>query len=527
MRIRHTIGSPCAPARLPVIFAAVLAAVSVAHADDDPPARAKDRPKAPAGHDIVESDLAGSYFVARPLKEQYEGLVKRVGELRAEIDDARIDEPGARREIERLQAEIDQALRAIDKAKVYVPGATIQNRATVRNIPLGPDDLLLVDAADVEIRGGEEPEARCVLKKTVLGEIGREDDLTPDFDGIELVVRKSSGKEMFGYYKAAADRPALKHEYERFPFKPLLDREFTVISIKGLTHDEGNRQIRLETTNAEGAGRFGSDWRRHAKLLVTVPKCRGVGVQGGLAGFRVHSLRSPLMIQGGGDRDYRARYEVMDLDGSLVASDIPIHRIEGVTGDVSVLATAYAEDTATSHGPDGVTMRPAAPRETSYKDIRGHLLARFCRTDLALEGIAGRVDVENAFGKTVWRSERPLAAADHRIVSQSGPIEVRFAPAATGELRLALFTECGAIRLPRGSGGLRSSMFHGSRGDLASRAWHGFITGAERNRGSDIPVSLFERVPAAVRGDHRSAGIDIISRAGTITYEPIAGAAAR
>ena len=318
-------------------------------------------------------------------------------------------------------------------------------------------------------------------------------------------MRKSSGPERFGFYKAAADRPALRPEYDRFPFKPFLDREFTVVSIKGLTHDEGNRQIQVETKNAEGAGSVSSKWRRHAKLILTVPKCQGVGVKGALGGFRVHSLKAPLMVQGGGDRDYQARYVVANLEGPFTASDIPIHQIDGVKGDVSILATAYAEDTQTSHGPDGVTMRPVAPPDSTYKDIQGNLHARFCRATLTLEGIAGRVDVENAFGKTIWRADRPLAAMDHRIVSQSGPIEVRFSPGAPGKLPLALFTECGAIRLPRGNSGLESRMFHGSMGDTTSRSWHGFLSGQGENRLGDISA-LFERIPAAVRGDRRAAG---------------------
>ena len=46
-----------------------------------------------------------------------------------------------------------------------------------------------------------------------------------DFAGIELVVRKTSGKELFGFYKDAANRPDLKHYYDQFPFKPFLDRD--------------------------------------------------------------------------------------------------------------------------------------------------------------------------------------------------------------------------------------------------------------------------------------------------------------
>jgi hypothetical protein len=511
---------------LAALIAALLTALVAARAGAEEQEPKKGPPKAPADYQIVESDLAGSYFVARPLKEKYDNLVKRVGELKAEIGDARIDEAGARRELDRLQAEIDESIRAIEKARVYVPGATIQNRATVRTIPLGPGDLLLVDAADVEIRGGDGPEVKCVLKKTVLGEIRQEQDLTPDFDGIELVFKRSSGREVFGFYKAAADHPALRHEYERFPFKPFLDREFTVVSIKGLTENEGNRSFQIGVTNEQGAGQWRHEWRRHAKLLLTVPKCAGVGVQGAGRGLRVHSLEGPLMVQGGGDRDYQARYEVADLGGSLTACDIPIHRIDGVRGDVSILVSGSRENVSTSFGPEGIIVRTAAPRESSYKDIRGDFRLRRRRVDLTLEGIGGRVDVENDFGKTVWRADRPVAARDHRIVSQSGPIEVHLAPEAPGPLGVALFTECGTIRLPRGNEGLKAPLQHGRLRD-ASDSWDGLFIGEKENRAGNLPASLIPRLSAAVRGEGRTPGIDIISRAGTITYEPIGAAAGR
>src|SRR5262249_43976651 len=178
--------------------------LAATHAGADEPEQA--RPKAPGDASIFESDMAGAYFVARPLKEKYDDLLKRVGELRTEIDEATIDESQARRQIEQLQAEIEETIRQINKARHYIPGATIENRAASRNIPLGAGDLLFVEAENVEIRGGEGPEVKCVIKKTVLSELGKEQDSTADFDGIELVVAKSSGKEKFGYYKDAASR---------------------------------------------------------------------------------------------------------------------------------------------------------------------------------------------------------------------------------------------------------------------------------------------------------------------------------
>jgi hypothetical protein len=247
-------------------------------------------------------------------------------------------------------------------------------------------------------------------------------------------------------------------------------------------------------------------------------------VQGGLGGLRVHLLNAPLMIQGEGNRDYQARYEVTGLAGSLVASGIPIHTIDGANGDVSLVATDYREDIHTQHGPDGITMRSVGPKESVYKDIQGSLRAQFCRAQVTVEDVTGRVDVQNDFGKTVWRSVRPLAELDHRIVSQSGVISVELAPGALGKLRLSLFTECGAVKLPKGESGLQSLMFHGNTGDVANRSWHGFFSGGRDDRLGESSPMLSGRLPAAVRGEQRPPGVDIISRAGVVTYEPSAGA---
>ncbi len=518
--MRSVVISRFNPAKLAALAATtlVLFAVSDIAADEQPNAR----PMAPAGYSIFESDMTGSYFVTKPLKDKYDSLLKRVDELRTDIDQARIDESQARRVIVRLQSEIDETLREVEKTKLYIPGATVQNRAATKTIPFGAQDLLFIEAENVEIRGGEGTELKCVVKKTVLGEFDKDQDLAAEFDGIELVIRKSTGKEMFGFYKTAAGRPDLKPLFDQFPFKPLIDREFTVITMKGLSYQEGNRQITVESrSEAGGDGSIGSQWRRHAKLIVTVPKCQGVAIQGALGGLRAHSLNGSLMIQGTGNRDYHARYQVTDQRGSLTASGIPIHDIDGVTGDVSIIHTSYNENISTSHGPDGVAIRPFAPKPARYKEIQGNLQVNFCRADLTLEGIGGRVDVQNDFGNTVWRSLRTIAATDHRIVSQSGTVELGFAPDALGKLTLALLTSCGVVRLPHGDAGFQSKMFAGNIGDTVNRSWNGFVSGSPSGDSGDS-VRFYKRMPAALRGDRRAAGVDIISRAGTVTYEPIA-----
>ena len=156
----------------------------------------------------------------------------------------------------------------------------------------------MIEAENVEIQRGDGPDIKCVVKKTVLGELDKDQDLSADFDGIELVVRKSSGKEMFGFYKDVANRPDLKHQFDQFPFKPFLDREFTVITLKGLSYEDGNRQISVDARNELGSGTSSSQWRRHAKLSLTVPKCQGVAIQGGLGGLLRSLARRPAHDSG-------------------------------------------------------------------------------------------------------------------------------------------------------------------------------------------------------------------------------------
>ena len=59
---------------------------SLARADDAVQARSR----APADYQIVSSDRAGAYFVARPLKERYDKLVGQLATLRLDIAEARL-----------------------------------------------------------------------------------------------------------------------------------------------------------------------------------------------------------------------------------------------------------------------------------------------------------------------------------------------------------------------------------------------------------------------------------------------------
>jgi hypothetical protein len=288
--------------------------------------------------------------------------------------------------------------------------------------------------------------------------------------------------------------------------------------------------------NDAGNGIVGSEMRRHAKLTVFVPRCRIVGVRGALGGFKVQGVDASVAVSGTGNRDYHSIYELIDLGGGLTALDIPIHRLDKIRGDVSVIATAFAEDVATGHGGGSVSMRPDAARGSSYRDIQGNLRARFCRADLSLEGIGGKIDVENDFGPTLLVVDQPLAARDHRIVSQSGSIEVRLGPKGAGGLGLNVFTECGAVHLaggrnkPPGPGergfqvvipglegvGFVQLMGHSFEKDTVRRAWNGYYRkpGGKQDPGEQFEV--FKRMAAALHGRERTPGLDAISRSGSV-----------
>lgn len=490
------------------------------------------RMQAPGDARIFEKDLAGAYFVARPLMDRYDALRSRISGLRSEIARGQIDGETARTEVETLQKELTALTNEIQRSKLYVPGASGHRVKETRSVPIGPDDLLLVDCENVEVTGWDGPDIQCVLEKTVLDDGTGE--VEADFAGIELVTREATDREFFGFYLDVRDDPKFRDNAEmqadlrRFVFGEYLGRKFQYITVKGLDHEGGNRQIQVKVRSERGEGFQSSQWRRHARLTLLVPKCQGVGIRGGLKGLKVSDLHAGLTIQGQGNRDYDTHYEVRNLDGPLVADNIPIHRIDKVRGDVTVTATAYSENRGTSHGAEGVTARAYEPKDTDFRGIEGSLRARFCRANLTIGDVGGRIDVENDFGDTTWETDRELAQdVDHRAVSQSGTILVRLPSNAVGGLPMMIFTECGTMhRGPDVEAALgvwfEESMFETAAGDTARRSWIAWTQrpGTRPNPPSHDWEGAFARMRRAadaLYGRPRTPGIDVLSRAGRIT----------
>jgi hypothetical protein len=477
-------------------------------AADDPK---KNALRAPGDSQIMSSDRTGAYFVSRPLKESHDQLLRRLAELRSEINEARIQPDEARRRLDVLSTELATLRKQIDQAKVYIPGANIHIATTTETIPFPSNSLLLIDANHLEIRGWDQPMIRCVLEKTVLSEGVK--DVSADLDAISVAQRKVKGDEVFGFYKDIQAKAEFKADWDRFPFKEFLRREFLQLRITGVAHDEGNSQITVEMKNEEGSGITAGKWRRHAKLIVFVPKCQRLGVRGALGGFKVDGLDANLIVHGDGDRDYDARYEIANLRGSVSTQGMPIHQINDVTGDISVDARPHMGNTSTTHDDRGVTMEPGEIGASRYQDVLGDLQIRSVRADLSIGGVTGRVDVENDFGRVSWLIDRPIGKVDHRVVSQGGAIEVRLGANVLGGLSLNLFTECGIIHMDPGMNkDFEDSSFSGFSPDGARRGWHGFTTKARTSPRFDV----IDRLNQALQGGKREPGVDIISRGGTV-----------
>ena len=472
-------------------FGLALVLVLIARAADGQDAKKKDTPRAPADYVIVEHDRVGAYFVARPLKEKYDALLKRLAALKDDIAEARIDSARARAETEAIGNDLATLRAEIDRTKLYFAAASVDSATVTESFPLAADDLLLVDAQDIEIRGWDRPEVKCLVEKTVLG--AGDKQVADDLAGITLVRRRVAGKELFGYYESIEKREGGKAEWERFPLKEFLGREFTHLVLKGLAHDEGNGYVDFELKNETGQGTIGSRPRRMARLTLFVPKCRRVGVRGALGGFKVRSLEAPLSVMGQGNRDYGSSYEINDLGGSFEADNVPIHRIDGARGDVSVIVTAYPGDSGTSMNGPSLTTQAYPPKASEYRKVRGALRVRACRVDLTLEGMEGRVDVANDFGRTVWVVDRPPAKVDHRVVSESGTIEVRIGKEMPGDLPMMLFSECGRARgtWSRPATRSRQLKFSSTRGNDVSRIAD-VHQRVRRHRGEVVARVLFQ-----------------------------------
>jgi hypothetical protein len=528
-----------------LLLIALFSLSSTATLAEEPRAKAV----APENHLQLKDTASGTYYVAKPLKEEYDRLLSRLRVLQADIESERTSGTEALRSLKALQTDLVRLREEIEKKKLFVPIAKTHVQTDTSTFDLGSERLLVITADNVRLVGWEGPGVKVELTKTILSVDGKLDEA--EMKGLKVIHKHARIPEKVGRTKAendveeaaflkTKDGQALTpknlewrnkfHAEIRAHYAIYGDfqgKEVDTLDIEGLTHDQGNRQMTLEVESKDGGSSLRSVWQRHAALTVYVPECKAVAIRGGLEKLDIENIKTSLVITADDshDRDYDGESRIRGITGSLAARNIPLHTIEDVSGDVSLTCTVDLANSGTTHdgGSDpGQVLRTfhvfqAVP--CSVKNIGGGFQAWLCRVDLKLENVAGRIDVRNEFGETHLTMSKPLSKEAHRVVSEAGRVEVSFTAASLGDFPLWAVTQCGNVRTNAPRGMLDSFNFtQGTDSEGVSRSWNG-LRRAKKEDAKFDPEEFLEsasRADKALHNQTRSAGLDLISRGGTV-----------
>jgi hypothetical protein len=274
-------------------------------------------------------------------------------------------------------------------------------------------------------------------------------------------------------------------------------------------------------------GSMGSDWRRHAKLTVFVPKCNHVAISCGgvqnLGMIDVQNLKASLVLWSGGTHKTAANepFQVRGLEGSLRVKQVPLDLIDGVTGNVNITATVDLSNRGTTHGSAGIVGTRQPPLPCVCKNVGGDFLGWFGRVDVQLESIKGHIDVRNEFGDTkLTVTGRPSQAA-HRIVSEAGRIELSLSRKEWGDFPIWAITQAGTFRCTLPQDFLEDFNIGTADNDGAQRSWVGLRRARGRTASFDVNDfrALAARPKSALAGKEREPGFDLISRGGMVVVD--------
>lgn len=121
------------------------------------------------------------------------------------------------------------------------------------------------------------------------------------------------------------------------------------------------------------------------------------------------------------------------------------------------------------------------------------------------------MDVRNEAGDTVLAVEKLLPEAAHRVISNSGRIDVQFANGAVASVPVMALTTEGTVETSYDDATLESTNFTtGLSTDGSRRDWRGFMSSLR----PDERFEAFGR--PALSGDEKTPGLVLISRSGTV-----------
>lgn len=514
-----------------LLMVALLAAARPLPAADEPPPRA--RATGPAGFVLFGRTLEGGVFVPKALADEYARLQSSLDQTERELDAGKITGKEAIARAKALRASLKAARDKLDVAKVRIAAARVHRSEETLAFDPCPERLLVVTADRVTIVGTDEAKVRVVLEKTVLG--AGDAPVGGDLAAVKLVHRVAPDPEVVGKPRAeidadearyARDNPNATPEALKFrreiadanrehfrPYEPFQGKAFDHVSVDGLTHAGGNRQLGLDVFGADGSGSSGSVWRRHAAVTVYVPKCRVVAVRGSRRGLDVRDVRGSVVVTSHGerDRDYDAAFRVKGVDGSVTVVDFPVGAVEDVRGDVTIRALADFANSGTLHANDERVFRFHKPNDCLIRNVGGRVDAHFGRVNLKLEALRGGCAARNDFGDTTYTVSGPLGDVAHRIESTAGTVTVAADPGHLAGVPVVLGTNYGTIRTNAPREGFSETSL-GAVGD--ARAWHCVRSagGEPADRAAD-PLALQDLLTGKTAA---KTGLTVVTRAGGI-----------
>lgn len=514
------------------------------------PARLQATGEVPAGHVVLKSTLGGAYCIARPLKERYDKLLGAVQAVQADLDAERIEAADALEELESLQRELKTLRAEIEAKKVLVSPLKVHRQTETTTFEMGKARRLVMTADNIRVEGWDGSQVKCVLEKVVLAvddqpvdahlrelKVARRYGSAPDLVGKTTAERDAEERKFLdsaeGRKLTATQREHRAQVLEEIAGSYELYREFQgqeidTLAIEGLTHEQGNRWVSLDFPSADGGGSYHmGTWQRSAALTVYVPTCQAVALRGCKVNLAVSGVHAAVILtaQGSQDNDYDGTFTVRDVWGALTVQEAPLDRLEQIHGDVSIRATTEMVNTGTRHEGGQRTLYSPPPRALTCRGIEGDFTAWFTRAQLSLAGIKGRIDVRNEFGDTTLTIDQTLAEQAHRVISESGRVELRGSKAALRRLPLMVLTNCGTVRTNAEQSALEDTSFAVARDWMGtSRNWRGLVS-----RSSSGPLAFMERtdrVVAVMKGAGRSPGLDLVTRGGAARVHVIEAAEA-
>ena len=502
--------------------------------------RAEQAIQAPPNHAILSNTLNGWQFVPSELKKEYDTTLNRLESLQVEVDAGRISAKDAIADLSELKGLL-QSLRAkIEASRVHVAGAHINEQTETIEFQLGPEKRLAITANQVRIVGWKEARVKVVLKKIVLSvddkpideqlkamrivhehgpaKFAGRTDAEWEASEAEFLVKDGAtltAEQLAGRRKLVDE---IRQDYAIH--RELLNKDIDQLSVAGLDY-QSNPVITTKVKSEGGDGQWGSARQRYAELTVFVPPCNSVCVRGARRGLIVEDLVGSLTIveEDSTDSDARGHFEVQGLTGNLNCRSFPLQLVANVKGHVTVESFSEfgVEGAGTSHRNEMREMTPARSFSVTVNDITDGVDLRFGRVSLNLKNIAGKIDVENEFGDTNLVATGKLTNVAHRIVSQSGRIDVKLSDEAWDSVPVVAVTNFGGVRTNIDRE--QFSDFHISGPDKHSRVrrdWSGFRKAVDGEEQFAAILSLLDRFAAVSESKTRSSGLDLITRNGSI-----------